>query len=454
MLRSFLLCAAALGSICGPGLAATAGDKVIVYSGATLIDGTGAPPRPQMAIVTQGERIDAVVPVAELKPPAGAEIVDASGWHVLPGLINAHTHLATPPRRPFAEAMLRRDLYGGVTAVRSMGDDLRALAELKRATRVGEVAGPDIYYAALFAGPDFVNDPRLVACSQGETPGKTPWIQAIDEKTDLATAVTLARGTGAIAIKIYADLSASLVARIAREAHRQGMLVWAHSMVFPATPEEVLDAGPDVVSHIGYVGYQAMAKRPARYEEREKFPIDPTPFRAGKNEVMAQLFRRMKAKGVILDATVYVYHTIERMRAQDPEHAPPPPFCSAELAEILTAQAQRAGVAIAVGTDSFAETDDLYPAVQGEMELLVRRAGMTPLEAIYAATMVNARTMRLEKEMGSIEPGKLANLVFLTANPVEDIGALRSVTLTVKRGVRFPRGDYRPITKEEVDWEP
>lgn len=289
----------------------------------------------------------------------------------------------------------------------------------------------------------------MIACTQGATPGQTPWIQSIDDKTDLATAVTLARGTGASAIKIYTDLSPSLIAKIVKEAHRQGMLAWAHSMVFPTTPQEVLNAGPDVVSHIGYVGYEAMSPRPQRYEDREKFPIDLAQFRDGKNAVMQRLFQNMKKKNIILDATVYVYHTIERMRAQNPEDAPPP-FCSSELAEILTAQAHREGVDIAVGTDSFSENDDQFPAVQGEMELLVRRCGFTPLEAIHSACMIGARTMHLENEMGSIETGKLANLVFLSANPLQDIGAMRSVTLTVKRGVQFPRANYRPIDKEEV----
>ena len=136
---------------------------------------------------------------------------------------------------------------------------------------------------------------------------------------------------------------------IVKEAHRQGMWTWAHSMVFPTTPQQVIDADPDVMSHIGYFGYQAMPSRPSRYEEREKFPIDPAPFRDGKNPVMAHLFQQMKEKGIILDATVYVYHTIERMRAKNPENAPPPPFCSSELAEILTDQAHREGVEIAVG---------------------------------------------------------------------------------------------------------
>src|SRR6185295_13782483 len=103
---------------------ASSAEKVVVYSGATVIDGTGAGPA-EVAIVTRGERIEAVVPQADFKPPADAQVIDVKGQYALPGFINSHEHLATPPDRKFAEAMMRRDLYGGVTAVRCMGDDLR-----------------------------------------------------------------------------------------------------------------------------------------------------------------------------------------------------------------------------------------------------------------------------------------------------------------------------------------
>ncbi|HYJ06504.1 MAG TPA: hypothetical protein VEX43_15315 [Chthoniobacterales bacterium] len=71
-------------------------DKVVVYSGAAIIDGTGGPLRPEMAIITHGERIEAIVPLAELKLPPGAEVVDVEGHYALPGFINSHEHLATP----------------------------------------------------------------------------------------------------------------------------------------------------------------------------------------------------------------------------------------------------------------------------------------------------------------------------------------------------------------------
>jgi len=332
-----------------------------------------------------------------------------------------------------------------------MGDDLRALADLARASRVLEIAGPDLYYAALFAGRNFMDDPRIIASCQGAKVGETPWIRAIDQKTDLANAVTLAKGTGAIAIKIYANLPAGLVAKIVAEAHRQGMQAWAHSMVFPATPREVIDSKPDCVSHIGYFGYQAMDKRPQKYQDREKFPIDPAPFANGDNKIMSSLFTAMKERKIILDATNYVYETIEQMRARDPQHAPPPPFCSSKLAELLTAQAYKHGVLISAGTDSFAPWEEPYSALQGEIEILVRKVGMTPMDAIRSATLVGAMSMGQQSEMGTLEPGKLANIVFLSANPLQDIGAVRQVVLTVKRGAQYPRKNYTPVTKAELE---
>src|SRR5213075_3254491 len=128
--------------------------------------------------------------------------------------------------------------------------------ELTRASRKGEIPAPDIFYAALMAGPSFFADPRTIAVSYGHPPGHTPWMQAIDARTDLREAVTLARGTSATAIKIYANLPGDLVARIAAEAHRQHLLVWAHAAVYPATPAQVIAAKPDAISHACSLGHQ------------------------------------------------------------------------------------------------------------------------------------------------------------------------------------------------------
>ena len=246
---------------------AQAAAPAILYRNVTIIDGTGAPPKPGMNLLIQGERIAGLGPA--LAAAADTKVVDATGLYVTPGLINTHEHLATPPNRSYALAQMKRDLYGGVTSVRDMADDLRQVGDLARAVRAREVPGPDIYYAALMAGPEFFTDPRTQAVSVGGVPGHVPWMQAIGPDTDLVQAVAMARGTWASAIKIYADLSAERVAAITAEAHRQGIPVWAHAAVFPASPAQVLEAGVDVVSHVCMLAYQASDAMPA--------PITPAP---------------------------------------------------------------------------------------------------------------------------------------------------------------------------------
>ncbi|OWK29498.1 amidohydrolase family protein [Sphingomonas dokdonensis] len=424
----------------------SAAPAAVLYRHATLIDGTGGPAAADMTVVTRGERIDAVMPDAKVTPALlkGARVVDLKGRYLLPGLIDSHQHIATPPNRRRAEALMRRDLYSGITATRIMADDLRSVAEIARAAVVGEIASPDLYYAALFAGPSFFDDPRTLAVSAGIKPGTGAWMQAIDDKTDLPLAVARAKGTGATAIKIYANLPADLIAKITAEAHRQGMQVWAHGMVFPTPPAEVIAAGPDVVSHSCYLAYQAVAKRPATYQQR--VVIDPAPFIARNNPVMGGLFATMKARGMLLDATLRVYQEGEK-RAKA---GGPPPYCSLDLAAALTAQAHEAGVEISAGTDGDTPAGAPYPGLFDEVELLVGKAGFTPAEAIRAATLTGAKTMGEEATQGTIAAGKLANMVVLARDPLADIANMRSVVMTVKRGRDYQRGAFKPVTAEEL----
>lgn len=443
-MRLRALVAAMACVIAGKTMAQDAAAPVVIYRHATLIDGSGAPAAKDMAVVTRGERIERVVRDADLKPEPGATIVDLTGRYLLPGLIDSHQHIATPPNRRRAEALMRRDLYSGITATRIMADDLRSVAEIARGARVGEIASPDLYYAALLAGPSFFDDPRTLAVSAGVKPGEGAWMQAIDTDTDLPLAVARARGTGATAIKIYANLPADLIATITAEAHRQKMQVWAHGMVFPTPPADVIAAGPDVVSHSCYLAYQAVEKRPQTYQQR--VPIDPAPFMAGRNPAMASLFAEMKRRGMLLDATLRVYQEGEK-RAKA---GGPPAYCSLDLAAALTAQAHRAGIEISAGTDGDTGAGAPYPGLFDELDLLVTKAGFTPAEAIRAATLIGAKSMGAEAEMGTIAPGKLADMVVLARDPLADIANMRSVTLTVKRGRAWPRDDFRAVTEEEL----
>jgi imidazolonepropionase-like amidohydrolase len=401
-----------------------------------------------MDIVVDGERIVDITPDRNLAKARsmGAAVVDLSGKFVIPGLIDSHVHMATPPVRRTAEAMLRRDLYGGVTTVRDMADDLRLVGELTREARQGEIAAPDIFYAALVAGPSFFDDPRTQAASRGWDAGKAPWMQAIDEATDLPLAVALARGTGATALKVYANLPADLIARITAEAHRQHMLVWAHAAVFPTRPDAVIAAGVDAVSHACYLGYQSSDVMPPAYADHT--PVPEGKFGAGDSPVLAKLFTDMKARGTILDATGSLFAWLDAMHAKD--STVKTGRCTGALTARIIAQAWRAGVAISAGTDHVGGPEAQWPEVDDEIVFLVKAAHLPAMDAIHAATVVGARAAGQQRDMGSLVAGKLANFVVLAKDPLADIENIRSVVTTVKRGRAFERADYKPVTKEEL----
>ncbi|MEW5687184.1 MAG: amidohydrolase family protein [Pseudomonadota bacterium] len=435
VIRSILAGLAAVAAVAGPAAA-----EPVLYRNATLIDGTGAPSRAGMSVLVEGERIVAVGPAAGLAAPAGARVVDLSGKFLLPGLVDSHEHLATPPNRRRAEASLRRDVYGGVTAVRDMADDLRAVGELARASLKGDIPAPDIYYAALFAGPSFFDDPRTAATTYGFKPGKVPWMQAIDAATNLPEAVTLARGTSATAIKIYANLDGETVRRITEEAHRQGLKVWAHTAVYPASPSQVAAARPDVMSHACSLAHEA-AGTPQTYQSRT--PIDAAPFLKSDNPAVARVLADMKAGGVILDATTSIYH-LPRAR---------PGLCSGELSDALVRQAWKAGVTVSAGTDWVAPASDPWPTLYGELAALVK-LGIPTAEVLKAATLNGARAAGHETDFGSVAPGKLANLIVTARDPLADIENLKTLELTVKRGREYRRADFKPLAPADLEETP
>jgi imidazolonepropionase-like amidohydrolase len=421
-----------------PAAAQPANPRTLALTNATVIDGTGAAPRPDMTVVIEGGRITAVYPTAEQRVPAGAESHDLSGHFVIPGLIETHTHL-TPlfvgRSRARAYAELRRMLYGGVVAARDMAGDARLVGEAARATLLGSAAGPDIYFAAVMAGPGFIaTDPRVARASLGRSPGEYAWAQALTAETDVRLAVARAAGTGATAVKLYAQLEAGLIRSITEEAHRQGLMVWSHATVYPDRPIDVVRAGVNVLSHACGLGWQHGSTDPGPHREfdissRPGFdpePVDP------EDAAFTALFEEMARRGTVLDATLAMFSGPESDRFG----------CTRELTVELARAAHRAGVPISTGTDFPAEDDEPYPSLHREIEYLVDHQVLTPLEAITAASLNGARAIGIENMHGTIEPGKVANLVILRANPADDIRALRSVVTVIKRGRIYSRRVY------------
>ncbi|MDE2980351.1 MAG: amidohydrolase family protein [Gemmatimonadota bacterium] len=455
----------------------------IIFEGATVIDGTGAPPRTGMVIVLEGEEIVDVLPVGELGAERleGAEVVDASSWFAIPGLIESHTHVATMANRARAEFILNRQLYGGITTARDMAGDVRSLMDLQRASLVKEIDAPDLRFAALMAGPEFFTDPRTVSSAAGETPGAVTWMQAVTEETDLAEAVTLARGTWATGIKTYAAIDGDLLVAIAAEARRQGIPVWAHVHVGPARALEVARAGVRAMSHVCDVGSAAIPD--------DVFQEGQEGLRSGFVDVdlgdpaIDSVFAAMRRNGTVLDATLRIVVQIgqrrmaavdtvgaerpgqagDSARARGPRAAgdsararqgPPPappidrrrrgvrPRCETPDAMALTRKAYEAGVMIAAGTDGMTPPDSLFPALHEEMRLLHEEVGMPMLDVLKAASYHGAVALGLEDTIGTLEPGKHANVVFLREDPLAGAESLRSVELTVKRGTLYYRRDF------------
>lgn len=408
----------------------------IAFTNATVIDGTGAPPRAGQTILVKRGVIEAVFESGSRALPRGVRLVDLTGKFVIPGLIDSHVHNATDPARQDAHAAetLARALLGGLTSVRDMAGDAIALKALAKMSRRADSAIPRVYYASLMAGPSFFKDPRTGASAHGGTPGEVAWMKGITPATDMVLAVRDAEATGATAIKIYADLPAGLVAKITTEAHRQGMKVWAHSTVFPATATDEVDAGVDVISHAIYLYWAAIPNPPLHYSDRvpARSAYDSVP---PDGPAMEALYAKMKAQNTVFDATLSILPRFEA--ATGPSFGLSDPRRAAQWAYDATRAAHAAGVTICAGTDGMMTpgSRDSLPALHGEMELLVTRAGFTPLEAITAATLNSAMAIGVAAKLGTVVPGKLADLVVLDANPAADIRNTRTIAFVVRGGV-------------------
>lgn len=416
-----------------------------VLYGFTLIDGRGGPPIPDAAVAVRGNQILTVSSRRQLlsgpNAPRDAIITNLGGGYVIPGLIDTHVHLATSPNRERAEAELQRLLYGGVVAVRDMAGDARALASLARDTRLGQIHGPDVYFSALMAGPSFFSDPRPQSSAAGEVAGEVPWMQAITPETDLVTAVARAKGTSATGIKIYANLDAETVTAITREGHRQGMEVWAHSMVFPARPLAVVQAGVDVISHVCRLAWEGMAEAPTEYHHDQ---VPEYGNFSASSAVFTELFETMRANGTMLDATLAMYARAE----EDPDDELSD-RCDLDFARALVARAHELDVPITTGTDFTSPRGDPFPALYDEMEELAEHGGLSTMETIEAATRVAAEAIGVQDRYGVLEHGRPVSFVLLADDPLEDMSNLRTVRAVWKNGERFDRTGYRPPPADE-----
>lgn len=245
--------AALLAVLAGATLLAqpSAAPPPLLIRNVTLIDGNGGPPKPGVNVLLEDGRVESTGSDAA----QALLMIDGRGLFAMPGLTDPHVHLSGMPWAERAD-QLKRVLRGGVTMVYDVASDLRNTSDLSRAALTGEIDSPTIYYAALFAGPAFFTDPRVVSTSRGYRPGDAPWNREIGPDTDLVRAIAEARGAGATSITLYAALDGAAVRRIGDEARRQQVRLIAHATVFPAKPGDLVAAGVKMLAHTAYLVWE------------------------------------------------------------------------------------------------------------------------------------------------------------------------------------------------------
>jgi imidazolonepropionase-like amidohydrolase len=377
------------------------------------------------AVVVRGARIVEAGPAGTLRPPPNARVVDLPNATLLPGLIDAHSHVLLHPynetawddqvlreslalRVARATNHLRATLLAGFTTLRDLGTEGAGYADagLKRAVEEGIVPGPRL----------IVTTRAIVATGSYAPKGFTPEAegsipQGAEEADGIDGVTRVVRSQiahGAEWIKVYADYRWGP----AGEARPTFTLEELRTIV-----EVARTSGRPVVAHASTP--EGMRRATLAGVETIEHGDGGTP----------EVFRLMRERGVALCPTVAAGDAIQQYRGWRRGTTPVPPSITAKRASLRAALA--AGVTICNGSDVgvFTHGDNAR-----ELELLVDY-GMTPLQALRAATATNARVLHLDDQLGAIRPGLLADLLAVEGDPTVSIAALRQVRLVMKGGV-------------------
>ena len=400
--------------------------RPLVLVGATLIDVTGKPPVENSAVVIEGDRIIAAGPRGQISIPEGATVVDLSNKYLLPGLWDMHSHLYQVELGPTY-------LAAGITTARDVGNEFEFGTTMRDAAKQGRGLGPRMLLAGYI---------------DGKNEGHSFDVQ-VDTPADARAAVQRYKNAGYEQIKIRDHVKLEILKVITAEAHRLGMTVTGH------VPEsmnaiEAVEAGMDQLNHLNFVATGFVPK-----SDKGRGNDFPVTLNLESQESRAAL-RLFKERGTVIDPTMAVLELmIHPMNVAIETFEPGMAKVAPELVEQINKKGapaeearairaviatllkiigalHRAGIPIVAGTDVGVPGHTLHR----ELELYVK-AGLTPLEAIQAATLTPARVMKLENEVGTIEAGKRADIIILDANPLDSISNIRKVRFVVTQGRLF-----------------
>ncbi len=413
--------------------------RALVVRDVTVIDCTGRGPQTGVSVLISEGRIQSIRPASELKIPANAEVLDAEGKYLIPGLWNMHTHLGSYDS---GRQALQEDLAQGITGIRDMGSPLEDVLRLRRETEDGTIPGPHL----VVAGP----------IVQGPLPFQMPAFISVKNTIEARQTVRILKSKGVDFIKVQDAIPHDLYLAIAKEA-RNNHISFAGHIPPTVLPEEAAAVGQRSMEHFGGRFWGLLigsSKREPEFHAQEvrmyydtlsalerKSPPRSENMRSAFTRAVVESYDEQRAAALISllkKRGVWQCPTLVALRTLWNESDTPYSQDDLRWARLLIAREiglvvlmQKAGVGLLAGTD-------LAPAAEGgtihdELAALVD-AGLTPLEALQTATRNPSQFLGKSASFGTIETGKAADLVLLNANPLNDIRNSRRVAAVILRG--------------------
>ncbi len=441
----------------------TAAPHQLVLAHVVLIDATGRAPQNDQTVVIENGRIVSIGPAAKAKLSKSARVVDAKGKILIPGLWDMHVHLAGVNADPAwsKQVLLPLLLANGIVGVRDMGGDLDALLAWKRDIESGALLGPHI----IAAGPWLAGGGR-----------KTAEQYPVKDADEARAAVRDLKLRGADFIKIISLPSKEAFLAVADESKKQNVTFVGH-LPFQVSAIEASNAGIHSIEHLLYSAFslsfsskedELRQRLIAAEQKGDSVAWEQIAHESDATydaEKAATLFQTLKKNGTWVTPTLNSLNTAshpEEWSVDDPllEFVPPAlakqwrdSFHDDQMKERaawlarqasndwrLTGELHRAGISLLVGSDSL--DPFVFPGESLHKELVeMVRAGLTPAEALQAATRGAAQFLGRERDCGTVEAGKIADLVLLDASPLENIANTQRIAAVIRDGKYLDRAD-------------